>query len=276
MTESASLPAMTADEIGLCRVRRGSITARTAFEPVVALGRDSFGQVALKARTECTLAGKPIRCPDGRTTLASGDPAFDLACALAHIHNFALTEDAGSRLQLGHLAAPEALFDVFMSRLEEEFADGMVDPGQLVFELSASDEVRHNGVIAERLRGSGIALCLTDFGDASAASSLIEVVRPAFVQFGIGWLRRAAGIDPAGRLLGSLVGLLRQQEITVMIEGVAREGELEIAQRAGIGLACGPFIAPAFAAGIARCHRQGPQPVAASVASQATIIRLTG
>lgn len=276
MTEHASLPAMTADEIGLCHVRRGSITARTAFEPVVALDSDSLDQVALKARTECTLAGKPIRCPDGRTTLASGDPAFDLACALAHIHNFALTEDASSRLQLGHLVAPEALFDVFMSRLEEEFEEGMVHPGQLVLELSVRDDARQNRRIAERLREFGVGLCLTDFGEAGAASALVEGLRPSLVQFGIGWVRRAAGFDPARRLLGSLVGLLREKGIVAILEGISNEAELDVARSAAIGLGSGPFLAPAFAAGIAECHRHGPGRLTAIAPQEATIIRLTG
>jgi EAL domain-containing protein (putative c-di-GMP-specific phosphodiesterase class I) len=246
------IPAFLADEIGLAFLRRGPFVVKTTFEPVYAIRRGMLEPMGFRASSAYFLNGRRVDGSGAGPETPQGDePAFELACNLAHLRNFSQTDEYGFLLFLSFGGLPQELLDPFLCRLDEELATGEIAARQVICEFTDLRSDPHAACMAgiEALRRSGARLCVGGFGGSDIALATVETMGPDFVRLDSEWLRRAAAVSRTQPLLASLVRSIQAAGMRVVVDDISCASEMTLAVEIGVDFLMGPFAGAPFPAG---------------------------
>lgn len=121
---------------------------------------------------------------------------------------------------------------------------------QLIIEITESEAILDLPLLAEiinKLRRSGIAISIDDFGSGYAGLSLLADIQPDQVKIDIHLIKNVNKNGPRQTIVKAINNICLDLGIDVLAEGVESHEEFLFLERAGISLYQGWFIArPAF------------------------------
>jgi EAL domain-containing protein (putative c-di-GMP-specific phosphodiesterase class I) len=249
--------AYLADEVGQAYLRRGEYIVKTMLEPIFAIRDDDLTPAGFRAFSGYFHVHRQAEGPER----LDAEPAFEVACNLAHIRNFSLVQEQDdAMLLLAFRLLPETGFRAFLQLLEKEAAASELDPARIVCEQAMHGTRVLDDVEAEAgmLRERGLRVCIGGLGGADLAPATVERLKPDIVRLDAGWLRRVAAIRQGRALLSSLTRCVRSCGISVMADEIAEEADLALAREIGVDLLAGPALARPFVAGADPGHQPGP------------------
>lgn len=123
---------------------------------------------------------------------------------------------------------------------------------QLIIEITESEAIPDLPLLAEiinKLRCSGIAISIDDFGSGYAGLSLLADIQPDQVKIDMHLIRNVNKDGPRQTIVKAINNICLDLGIDVLAEGVESHEEFLFLERSGISLYQGWFIArPAFEA----------------------------
>ena len=206
-----------------------------AFQPIVdvetgkpfafeALVRGSDGEGAAQILSRVT--------PDNRY-------AFDQQCRVAAIEQAVAAGilDTGARLSINFL--PNAVYSpvaCIQLTLKTARATGL-PTDRLIFEFTENEQIADTGHVAtiiDTYRRMGFATALDDFGAGHAGLGLLARFQTDLVKLDMQLVRAIDASLPRRMIVGSLMRMMRNLDITVVAEGIETEAEYRTLRELGI------------------------------------------
>ena len=206
-----------------------------AFQPIVdvetgkpfafeALVRGSNGEGAAQVLSRVT--------PDNRY-------AFDQQCRVAAIEQAVAAGilDTGARLSINFL--PNAVYSpvaCIQLTLKTARATGL-PTDRLIFEFTENEQIADTGHVAtiiDTYRRMGFATALDDFGAGHAGLGLLARFQTDLVKLDMQLVRAIDASLPRRMIVGSLMRMMRNLDITVVAEGIETEAEYRTLRELGI------------------------------------------
>ena len=218
-----------------CRSAAEDFGLAMAFQPIVdvetgkpfafeALVRGSDGEGAAQILSRVT--------PDNRY-------AFDQQCRVAAIEQAVAAGilDTGARLSINFL--PNAVYSpvaCIQLTLKTARATGL-PTDRLIFEFTENEQIADTGHVAtiiDTYRRMGFATALDDFGAGHAGLGLLARFQTDLVKLDMQLVRAIDASLPRRMIVGSLMRMMRNLDITVVAEGIETEAEYRTLRELGI------------------------------------------
>jgi EAL domain-containing protein (putative c-di-GMP-specific phosphodiesterase class I) len=206
-----------------------------AYQPVVDL--------ANRATHHYEALLRPIATPSQPFRTTQDFVTFAEAVGLSEELDYAVLAQGVSAME----AAPGASVAVNISGLSFQstaFRDRMFDHlagrevgGRLLVELTETAEIEDVGTAIEtleRLRGSGIEVCIDDFGAGAAAFRYLREFRVDYVKIDGSYVRSATRSDRDRGFVASMVDLARSMSARVVAEMIETEDEARLMSSLGV------------------------------------------
>jgi len=215
-----------------------------AFHPIVdVVANEVWGYEAL------------VRGVDGQgagTVLAAVTEAnryvFDQACRVKAIELAGTKLPPSSKARLSINFMPNAVYEprACIRATLAAAARTQFDPRRLMFEFTENermDDVAHVANIIAEYKRMGFTTALDDFGAGYAGLGLLAKFQPDLIKLDMELIRGVESSAARQAIIGGVVGIARQLEMTVLAEGVESEAELMTLKAAGIHLFQGYYFA---------------------------------
>ena len=218
-----------------CRSAAEDFGLAMAFQPIVdvetgkpfafeALVRGSDGEGAAQILSRVT--------PDNRY-------AFDQQCRVAAIEQAVAAGilDTGARLSINFL--PNAVYSpvaCIQLTLKTARATGL-PTDRLIFEFTENEQIADTGHVAtiiDTYRRMGFATALDDFGAGHAGLGLLARFQTDLVKLDMQLVRAIDASLPRRMIVGSLMRMMRNLDITVVAEGIETEAEYRTLRELGV------------------------------------------
>ncbi len=249
--------AIIVDEIGIESGCYGIYRLRSLYQPIFKRRDRKLKMVAVEGTAAPYLAGEEV--PSEVFLAAVTDDDYDfvgrmgLALAFRNLRNIGL--DAlelvvdpegidGGGIDAGGID-PGAVVDR-IGLMVQELAGSGLEPGHIVCALGehlASDDALLSR-LAEEMRSHGMRIAIGDFGAGHWTDAAIDLLKPEIVRVDGDWFQKVCRDATTVRLFDSVVARLRERQAKVLVAGIANEGQLGVALRAGADLFQGAYLAP--------------------------------
>ncbi len=279
----SSLPAdgtIIVDEIGIEYARWGDFVLKTVMQPVFGRDGDTISACGAEAMVGPHKAGQAVGARDFLDLLSRTErQRVDALLRVLHVGNHANLGVPGLQLFLnwrsgtrGDEASAEAELGLMRRRLEETEPA----PARIVVEIAPAESMSEttSRELARRVRESGFAVAIDDFGAGGLEPEWLRLLRPDVVKLGGAWFRRICASPGASQLLCALVGQLRGEGAKVLVQGIETPDQFEVALETGADYLQGFLLARPALAGT--FFDEAPVPVARALRRDAEIIPLFG
>ena len=168
---------------------------------------------------------------------------FDLTVAKRVLGELRSLAGRGERpIVAVNLSARSLENDIFIDALRDLCRSARPESAQLMFEVTESCEIRdlsRTDSIIQKLRKDGHHICLDDFGAGSAALHYIRALTVDYVKLDGDYVRRMLVNERDSSILGSMISLCAQLEVSTIAEMVEREEQAEALTVLGANFAQG-------------------------------------
>lgn len=242
-------PSIFPDEIGLEYAVYGEYRLRSACQPIFAPRDGLLVPVAAEALIQPRYGGLPVPAKPFLESVPQPDRLHvEALCRALHLRNFHFVGVAGLDLffnydpqvndHLGHALAEIAL-------MVGQLGDYGLDAGMLVCEITeraaGSDFVLQR--LALEMRSHGVRIAVDDFGAGHSTAERLRLLEPDIVKIDGAWFGRVCRHAAAERLFARLLVQLHDSGAKVLVEGVERPDQLEVALEGGADLLQGHLLA---------------------------------
>lgn len=246
--------AIVVDEIGIQMGRYGAYLLKTLYQPIFSPSPDGLKPVAVDGLVRPYREGKPVEASSFLGKIKAKDRFFvESLCRVLHLRNFHNIGEEGLGLFLNFDPSRQSDFDALLEHvrgLREWLVEDELEPDFLVCEITGagvSDQEKLHDLAAE-MRRHGARPAIDGFGAGNTTLKHVRLVQPNVVKIDGAWFRRIAELEPATRLLESLVRSLQRNGARVLVEGIETAEQLKVALDTGAELLQGFLLAePALA-----------------------------
>jgi EAL domain-containing protein (putative c-di-GMP-specific phosphodiesterase class I) len=240
--------AIFADEIGLEYGVYGDFRLRSACQPIYAAGDGRLDLVAVEALIQPQLSWKATPPRTFYDQVPSSDRLFveSLSRAL-HIRTYPYIGLDGVDLFINfnplvndHLGRALAEIRLMAQHLEEYGLDASMVVCEITEQAAADDKVLLATV--REMRRNGLRVAVDDFGAGHSTEARVRLLEPDIVKIDGGWFAELCRHTAAEKLFRPLISLLHDQGAEVLVEGIEKPGQLQIALDAGADLLQGYLL----------------------------------
>ena len=141
-----------------------------------------------------------------------------------------------------------------VSMVKQALADANLAPDRLIFEITESVallDVTETLSVMDDFRRLGIGIALDDFGTGYSSLSYLLLLNPAIIKIDRCFVSPATKSDHNDMLLGTIISLGNNLQMTMVAEGIETLEQLELLRRLNCRLGQGFLFSPAVAPGLA-------------------------
>ncbi len=238
------------DEDGSSSGSFGPFVLKTALQPI--FGRNRSGQVQLRGiegLLRLFLNDQPFSTDDFFRRIGTGQrQPVDALCRRLHLINASLEP---ARDVLLFLNFNPSLYEdnrQIASQVQKLIADASeshFSPVRIVCEMTEQHTVGSNRItyLTEALRNAGFRIAIDDYGAAASDARRVEQVRPDIVKLDASWVVRLMESESGFAALKDTVERFHQSGASVVMEGLEKGFQVELAWGAGADLVQGFALA---------------------------------
>jgi EAL domain-containing protein (putative c-di-GMP-specific phosphodiesterase class I) len=213
---------------------------RTAFQPIFTLGPSGLSVAAHECLLRPHLEGRPVS-PARFLDLLPAEQRMEVHFLIRSIHllNAALCLGSDARLFInmhpGEADTPHRIAATART-LRLAVREAGLTARNITCEVT---EEASAGVLVDlvaALRAEGYQIAVDDFGAAHSDAARLEALRPDIVKFDGSWTGRLMATAAGFRLLADMIGRCTVQGMPVVLEGIERPWQVELAERAGAAM----------------------------------------
>ncbi|MEX3012013.1 EAL domain-containing protein [Hoeflea sp. TYP-13] len=244
------------EEDGSCSGSFGPFVLRTALQPI--FGRSRAGQLKLRG-IEGLLRlfqnGRPYSPADFFARIGGNQHiSVDALCRQIHLVNASLEPAENVLLFLNFnpsLYQDNRQIAFQINRLKTDVKASRFSPSRIVCEMTEQQITKPNRMVylIDSLREAGFKIAVDDYGAESSDARRVDLVRPDIIKLDAHWVARLMDSQSGYAVLKDTVDRFRQDGATVVLEGLEKSFQIELAWGAGADLVQGfalarPQIAP--------------------------------
>ncbi|WP_419906177.1 EAL domain-containing protein [Hoeflea sp.] len=235
---------------GTCTGSFGPFVLKTALQPI--FGRDRSGALILFATEgllRVYLNDRPFGTGDFFARIGSAERlAIDVLCRQMHLVNASAEPSDGAMLFLNFdpsIYASNRQIAAAVNRLKAEVRDSTYSTRRIVCEMTeqpALSPARMRYLI-ESLREAGFRIAVDDFGAESSDLVRVDRIRPDYIKLDAKWVTRLMESQSGFSALKDAVARFRKGGAKIVIEGLEKDFQVDLAWGAGADLVQGYALA---------------------------------
>ncbi len=172
---------------------------------------------------------------------------FDQACRVKAIELAGTRMPAGSTAKLSINFMPNAVYEP-SACIRSSFAAAArvkFDPRRLMFEFTENErmDTAHVSNIVAAYKRMGFTTAIDDFGAGYSGLGLLAEFQPDLIKLDMELIRGIATSRARQAVVGGVMAMARELDLTVLAEGIETAEELEVLRAAGIRLFQGYYFA---------------------------------
>ncbi|WP_136660275.1 EAL domain-containing protein [Nitratireductor sp. XY-223] len=235
---------------GTCSGSFGPFVLKTALQPI--LGRDGSGLLALRGMEgllRLFLNGRPFGPAEFFSRVGKAERiAIDALCRQMHLINASAEPTENVLLFLNFdpgIYESNRQVAAQVGRLKADVGASGHASRHIVCEMTEQPALSPNRVryLVESLREYGFRIAVDDFGAQSSDARRVELIRPDFIKLDAKWVARLMDSQSGFTALKDAVSRFRRDGATVVIEGLEKDFQVELAWGAGADLVQGYALA---------------------------------
>lgn len=234
----------------------GPFLLKTALQPI--FGRNRSGLVRLRGiegLLRLFLNGRPFSTGEFFRRIGSDQrQAVDTLCRRLHLANASLESSHDVLLFLNFdpsLYVDNRQIAAQIQQLVSDVADSRFTAARIVCEMTEQHMVGSNRItyLTEGLRDAGFRIAIDDYGSAASDANRVDMVRPDIVKLDATWALRLMESQSGFAVLKETVERFHRSGASIVMEGLEKEFQVELAWGAGADLVQGfalarPQVAP--------------------------------
>jgi EAL domain-containing protein (putative c-di-GMP-specific phosphodiesterase class I) len=238
------------DEDGSCSGSFGPFLLKTALQPI--FGRHRDGRLRLRGiegLLRLFLNDRPFSTGEFFARIGAGQrQAVDALCRRLHLINASLETADDILLFLNFdpsLYKDNREIAAQIQRLMTDVAASRFTPARIVCEMTEQQTVSSNRItyLTEGLRDAGFMIAIDDYGDGASDARRVEQVRPDIVKLDAAWVVRLMESESGFAALKDAVGRFHHSGASIVLEGLEKGFQVELAWGAGADLVQGYALA---------------------------------
>ena len=241
---------------GSCTGSFGPFILQTALQPIFTRTRNAaLSLCGFEGLLRLLLNGRPYRTADFFSRIGNSEKlSMDALCRRMHLANASVepTDKALLFLNFNPSLYEDARMVVAqVNTFLRDVADSQFSAHRIVCEIT-EQQVSNTGllpILIETLRESGFKIAVDDFGAKSSDVGRVELVRPDIIKLDADWVTQLMGSKEGFAVLKDTVSRFHQAGASVVVEGMEKGWQIDLAWRSGTDMVQGyalarPQIAP--------------------------------
>ncbi|MEM9106130.1 MAG: EAL domain-containing protein, partial [Pseudomonadota bacterium] len=175
-------------------------------------------------------------------------PSVDALCRRLHLMNASLERSKDVLLFLNvdpSLYKDNRQIAAQIQQLTTDVSESQFSPARIVCEMTEQHTVGSNRItyLTEALRDAGFRIAIDDYGAVASDARRVEQVRPDIIKLDAAWVVRLMESESGFATLKDTVGRFRRSGASVVLEGMEKAYQVELAWGAGADLVQGFALA---------------------------------